>query len=146
MSYQTVYGDLEDYANALKFSKVQAVWFRVTKEQAEIEGERSTPLEDGTISKEKARGLRLSAKITLTALGFLVPEGEQKQMGSSLNVPKPDTQMVFSIPLTEKDCFDKNDVDAYEKDVTAGYQSILKEVEKTHSPAAFFEGVASIIV
>ena len=144
MSYQKVYGDLEDFSKELKDAKAKQAFFRIATEQQPIEGIRKVQLEDGTIEDKPANGSRFTATITLTALGFVMVEPESKIQGASFNVPKPDTQMVFTAPIAQKECFTGADKSDFDKEVEANWKAVIKEVGKMWS-GAFFEGVVSIV-
>jgi hypothetical protein len=145
MGYQEVFGDLEDFAMELNASKAKKLWFRIAQESAEIVAEVPTTLPDGTGSKEKMRGMRRVATITLTALGFFSSAEEPKTMGSSMQLqPKPDMQMVFTAPIVTKDCFTPQDMDAFEKEMDNNWKAVINEVNKVWK-GAVFEGVGSVI-
>ena len=145
MGFQKVYGDLEDYAKELKEAKAKQAFFRIATEQQPIEGMIKQPLEDGgALEDKKVQGLRFTSTITLTALAFVSNEPESKLQGASFNVPKPDTQMVFTAPIAQKECFTGADKAEFDKEVEANWKAVIKEVGKQWS-GAFFEGVVSII-
>lgn len=143
MSYQEVFADLEDFASELNASKAKKVWYRIEKIREPVKGEREMPLMDGTRERKEIDGFVGTTKITLTALGYLNPS-DAKPMGSSLNPEKPDTQLVFSMIIAQKEIMLQNEFEEYEKDVEAGWKGVLGEVKKAWA-GAFFEGVGSII-
>jgi hypothetical protein len=143
MGYQKVYGDLEDYAHALVVAKAKEAYFRIATEQVPVEGTRPTRLEDGTIGQEDVKGMRFTANITLTSLGFVSIDQEPKIQGASFNVPKPDTQLVFTAPIAQKDCFSVEDKSEFDKELEANWKSVINEVKKQWT-GVFFEGVVSI--
>jgi hypothetical protein len=144
MGYQKVYGDLEDFAKELKETKARQAFFRLATEQVPVEGTRGVQLEDGTIGQEDVKGMRFTSTITLTALSFVSVEPESKIQGASFNIPKPDTQMVFTAPIAQKECFSGEDKSEFDKEVEANWKAIIKEVGKMWS-GSFYEGVVSIV-
>lgn len=153
MVYQQVFGDLEDFAQELKVAKAKKAWFRISNEQTEIKRAHNVALEDGTKERQVLPGVKYTAKITLTAFGYLNPsELDQKTMGASLNPPKPDSQLVFVAPIAQKDCFvdpstgslDAEEVAAFDKEVETNWKAVISEVKKIWD-GPFFEGVGSII-
>jgi hypothetical protein len=144
MSYQKVFGDLEDYSHELAASKARQAFFRTTTEQEAIQGIRTVQLEDGTKTEEKANGIKFTSVITLTALGQLNPEGDMKAQGASVNPVKPDTQLVFTSHLAQKECFSAADKAEFDAEVEANWKQVINEVKKVWA-GAFFEGVISIV-
>lgn len=144
MGFQKVYGDLEDYAKELKEFKAKQAFFRIATDQQQVKGTLQERLPDGTIEEKEAAGIRFTSTITLTALAFVSVEPESKIQGASFNVPKPDTQMVFTAPIAQKDCFTGADKAEFDKEVEANWKAIIKEVGKVWS-GPFFEGVVSIV-
>ena len=144
MVYQELYVKIEDFAQSLEGCKAAKVFYRIVTEQAEIWDERPVRLQDGTIAeREKVKGFRYSTKITLTALGFQPTEGEKL---NPLNPPKPDTQLVFSDTLADRDCWTRQESEAYGAEVDAGWKAVLTQVKTVWKKSAFFEGVASILL
>jgi len=144
MGYQKVYGDLEDFAKELKEFKAKQAFFRIATEQQQVKGVVQERLPDGTLEDKEAQGIRFTSTITLTALAFVSNDPESKIQGASFNIPKPDTQMVFTAPIAQKECFSGADKTEFDKEVEANWKAIVKEVGKQWS-GPFFEGVVSII-
>jgi hypothetical protein len=142
MRYKKIYGDLEDYSHELKVAKANQAFFRISTDQAEIEGVRPEKLPDGTVNNNaKVRGLRFVSTITLTALGVCNPDPDRP--GVVPERPKYDTQLVFGAAIAQKDCFIGEDKAEFDRLVDVNWKAVLNEVKKQWG-GAFFEGEVSL--
>lgn len=136
MKYKKAYADLEDFANELLVHKSKQAFFAISVEQEPIEENKKITLEDGSISYEKTHGVKYSASIYFSALGFSnTTEGEKLQ---------PDVLLVYSQPIIQKSCFTKEDLSAFNSEVEKGWKNIINEIKRIWG-GAFFEGAVSFV-